>query len=254
MAAVVEGHPPQQVGLLAGSSEQTSAGIGVRIDVVQQGQHVAGDVLGEGTAGVTTAAHHVSLLIDGERVPDGGNLHLPDPPTGTSTGGVQGGQQPVAAGGDGCGSDEGGVAQEVAAVHVTPPEIGNRRHGRSQTRLVGQPDIRVGTGCQTDVLRVERVAEVLAEQLAQDGGNRRLGLLTGEPRPHAAGVGVEVETPRLSAAVDPPGQLLARPPGPRPHPLQVAVRRPWRGHPHHPKLPPHPLPDLPRERFADACQ
>jgi hypothetical protein len=102
---------------------------------------VAGDVLGQCAAGVATAAYHVSLLVDIERLPDRRDLLVPDFCPGTWRGGVQGGEQPVAAGGDRGGGDKRSGAQEITAVHVIPPEVGDYRHGSSHARLAGQPDV-----------------------------------------------------------------------------------------------------------------
>jgi hypothetical protein len=100
--------------------------------------------------------------------------------------------------------------------------------------VVDQPEVGVRFGPKSDDLRGHQVADVLAEQLAQDRWDRWLGVLAGESGPDPAGVGVQVQTPGHPPAIDPPGQLLARPPRTRPHSLQITIGTVWPAHHHSP--------------------
>ncbi|MGH3842265.1 MAG: hypothetical protein ACRDS0_12585 [Pseudonocardiaceae bacterium] len=66
-------------------------------------------------------------------------------------------------------------------MHVIAPEIGDYRHSSRQARLVRQPNIGICFAVKADPLGSHRVAEVLAEQLTQDRGNRWLWLLPSDP-------------------------------------------------------------------------
>jgi hypothetical protein len=97
LPVVVRRHPAQQRGLLGSRCEQRGTGLAVRVGVLQQRQHPAGQVFGEGASGVTPAPRGVGLQKPGECLSDEVNLLGTDAASRAALGCVEHRQQPVSA-------------------------------------------------------------------------------------------------------------------------------------------------------------
>lgn len=195
----------------------------MRIDVLQQGQNTAGQVLREWLPSVAATTHDVSLLESGECLPNNVDLFQPDPAARASFGGVEHRQQPVPAGRDSRHRQERSLVEEAPSAHVVPPELGHRYHSSCDRLRVAQTDFVLVGRFQTDVGGHDRVAQLLGEQLAEQFRDGRLRVLAGQPVADPARVGVQVHAPHPGELVHPSGQFFARPPGPRPHVLHLQV-------------------------------